>query len=136
MASRGCSQAMNSATSHANLTAMRSGWLRGSSRLVATLLLMVSVWQMPHRWQDDDVCLPAAEAHDESKHVYTAPEAGVHEVHCAVCHWTRWLKPAFGSTAPIAPADRRGGDLFAFAGESVRDPGSDRRPARAPPTFR
>ena len=114
---------------------MRSGSLRRSSRLVATLLLLVSVWQMPHRWQDDDVCLPVAEAHDESKHVYTAPETAAHEDHCAVCHWTRWLKPVFASTSAAATARNGRGDLLTFAGETIRDPGSDRLPPRAPPAF-
>jgi hypothetical protein len=114
---------------------MRSGWLRRSSRLVATLVLLVSVWQMPHRWQDDEVCLPIAEAHDESKHVYTAPQTAAHEDHCAVCHWTRWLKPVFASSATMANAGSRSGDLLTFAGESVRDPGSDHLPPRAPPTL-
>ena len=112
---------------------MRSGWLWRSSRLVATLLLLVSVWQMPHRWQDDEVCLPIAEAHDESKHVYTVPEAAAHEEHCAVCHWTRWLKPLFGSTAALTTASGGRSDLLTFAGETIRDPASDRLPPRAPP---
>jgi hypothetical protein len=99
------------------------------------LLLLVSVWQMPHRWQDDDVCLPVAEAHDESKHVYTAPQGAAHDDHCAVCHWTRWLKPVFASTAAATRNPDGRSDLLAFAGETIRDPGSDRLPPRAPPAF-
>ena len=51
---------------------MPLAWLRRSSRAVAALVLLVSMWQLPHRGQDDDICAPAQnEAHDESKHVFT-----------------------------------------------------------------
>jgi hypothetical protein len=112
---------------------MRSGWLQRSSRIVAALLLLATMWQMPHRWQDDDACAPVAESHDESKHVYTTPEAGPHAEHCAVCHWTRLLKPVFGSTAEATTASGGRSDLLPFAAETVRDPASDRLPPRAPP---
>ena len=113
---------------------MRSGWLQRSSRLVATLLLVVSVWQLPHRWQDDEVCAPVAEAHDESKHVFTSAKPAAHEDHCAVCHWTRWLKPVFASTLAVATARGARGDVAPYAVDTVRDPGSDRLPPRAPPS--
>ena len=69
---------------------MALAWLRRSSRAVAAFLLLVSMWQMPHLGQDDDVCAPAqAEAHDESKHVFTTPTAAADQEHCAICHWMR-----------------------------------------------
>ena len=113
---------------------MSSGWLRRSSPLVATLLLLSSLWQLPHRWQDDDLCAPLpAEAHDESKHVFTTPESAPHEDHCAVCHWTRWLKPLF-TAAPTAVSPNGGGATLApKTADIVRAPGTDRLPPRAPP---
>jgi hypothetical protein len=112
---------------------MRSGWLRRSSRIVAALLLLTSLWQLPHRWQDDEVCAPVAEAHDESKHVFTAPTAAGHAEHCAVCHWTRWVKPVFAATAAGSGVNGSGAALAPQAAGDLRDPASDRLPPRGPP---
>ena len=112
---------------------MGPAWLRRSSRLIASLLLLSSLWQLPHRWQDDQACAPRSEAHDESQHVFTASQAADHAEHCAVCHWTRILKP--GETSAASAATTRGAtrDLGPFAADWIRDPGSDRLPPRAPP---
>lgn len=108
--------------------------LRRSSRLIAVIVLFVSMWQLPHRSQDDEICAPAAEAHDESRHIVTSPEPG-HPDHCAVCHWVRWMKPMFAATPAIA--GNRGGssDVAPLSAALLRDPSSDRRPARAPPSL-
>jgi hypothetical protein len=113
---------------------MSSGWLRRWARVVAALLLLTSLWQLPHRWQDDELCSPVAESHDESKHVFTAPAGGGHADHCAVCHWTRWVKPVFAASLAVHAARGAGRDLAPYAADSLRDPASDRLPPRAPPT--
>jgi hypothetical protein len=114
---------------------MRSGWLRRSSRLVAALLLLTSLWQLPHRWGGDGVCAPAAEAHDESKHAYTVPSDQPHQDHCAVCHWTRWLNPMFSAGPAVAINTGAGYDLVPLSPSLLRDPSTDRLPARAPPAL-
>ena len=114
---------------------MSSGWLRRSSPLVATLLLVTTLWQLPHRWQDDDVCAPVAEAHDESKHAYTAPSAQGHQDHCAVCHWTRWMNPVFSAGPAVIADTGSGDDLVPASWFLLRDPSTDRLPARAPPVL-
>ena len=113
---------------------MRLGWLRRSSRLVAAVVLLMSLWQLPHQAQDDRICVPAAEeAHDESKHVFRPADGADHQDHCAICHWLRSLKPG-SSTRPAAlSAADTGARWHASASADLRDPGADRLPARAPP---
>jgi len=114
---------------------MSSGWLRRSSPLVATLLLLSSLWQLPHRWQDDEVCAPSAEAHDESKHAYTVPSDQSHQDHCAICHWTRWMKPVFSASPAVTANTGTGDDFVSSSSSLLRDPSTDRLPARAPPAL-
>jgi hypothetical protein len=116
---------------------MRLAWLRPSSRVIAAVLLLTSLWQLPHRAQDDEICVPAAaEAHDESKHVFTNVGAADHQDHCAICHWLRSLKPAFSSGHAVAAPTNPGRRLTASTFGVLRDPGADRLPARAPPSDR
>ena len=93
------------------------------------------MWQLPHRSQDDDLCAPAAEAHDESKHIFTAPEAAGHQDHCAICHWTRWMKPVFAAGTAVAIGQDAASDLAPVDACLLRDPSTDRLPARAPPAL-
>lgn len=104
-----------------------------SSRVIALLLLVVSVWTASHRRQDDAACLPvAAGEHDASKHAF-APLAPVEHEHCAVCHWIRGLKPEF-SSAPITVAVLRPtGSLSAPSAFIHADPVAGPLAARAPP---
>ena len=107
--------------------------LRGSARTVSAVLVVLSLWSLPHRSQPD-ICVPATlEPHDASSHVFTAASAHAAEEHCVVCHWMRSLKDAFAGTVyagaiPMAspaapnPASTR---LVACA--------PDHLPARAPP---
>ena len=79
--------------------------LRSSARTVSAVLVLLSLWSLPHRSQPD-ICLPSGvEEHDESKHVYTAASQAAHEEHCAICHWMRSLKPAFASRAYTGTAN-------------------------------
>jgi hypothetical protein len=113
---------------------MPLAWLRRSSRAVAAVVLLVSMWQLPHRVQDDAMCAPgAAEAHDESKHVFTSVGASVDQDHCAVCHWLRSLNPAQGVRGLTGVPVQSGSRFCAPASRSLRDRGTDRIPARAPP---
>ena len=115
---------------------MPLAWLRRSSRAVAALVLLVSMWQLPHRGQDDDICAPAQnEAHDESKHVITTASGSLDQEHCAICHWLRSMNPGFGVrglTAGPIESDTR---FLAPVSRSLRDPGTNRIPARAPPSL-
>ena len=104
------------------------------SRVVAVILLLVSVWGLPHRPLDDDACLPVTEGeHDASKHVF-APLTGVEaDEHCAVCHWMRGLKPTFASVARVSAPLL---DSTAFAASTTvptRAPAGAHLPPRAPP---
>ena len=113
---------------------MRLAWLRRSSRAVAVFLLLTSLWQLPHRAQDDEICAPgAAEHHDESKHVFTTADALTHPDHCAICHWLRSLNPVFSSGAAVAVPLVPGGRLASAGTRDVADSRGDRLPARAPP---
>src|SRR5215203_3866826 len=90
---------------------MALAWLRRSSRAVAAVVLLVSMWQMPHLGQDDDICAPAqAEAHDESKHVFTTATAAAGQEHCAICHWVRSMNLGLGmrelSAVPVESDSR------------------------------
>ena len=113
---------------------MSFGRLRGWTRLVATTLLLVSGWQLPHRSADDQVCLPSSESHDESKHVFTPESDAGHADHCAICHWTRWLKPDLSVRAAGIRADEAGDDLIASDPFARRDQSAENLPSRAPPS--
>ena len=114
---------------------MPLAWLRRSSRAVAAVLLLVSMWQLPHGAEDDQMCAPlTAEAHDESKHIFTSLGDSDTQEHCAVCHWLRSLNRPFGDAVLVAASGESSSRPWAAASRSLRDPGSDRIPARAPPT--
>ena len=115
---------------------MSLGWIRRASRVVAAVLLLTSMLQFPHPSLDDEFCSPgAAETHDESKHVFTSVTVTAHPDHCAICHWTRWMKPVF-SSGPAVNASPDTRTEFAAANAVVlRDPSSDRLPPRAPPAL-
>lgn len=110
--------------------------VRRSARFVAAWLLVVSVCGLPHRSQSDDACVSVGvEAHNESDHAFTPVTPFEHEQHCAVCHWLRWMKPAF-SASPVAAARQEPGTrLVVPEALSLRDPGADHLPARAPPAL-
>ena len=115
---------------------MALAWLRRSSRAVAAIVLLVSMWQMPHRAVDDQICAPgASEAHDESKHVFTGVSETEHQDHCAICHWIRWMKPQMASRPIVARTQGAGSDLAPATAAVLRDPSTDRLPARAPPAL-
>ena len=109
--------------------------LRRSSRLIAVIILFASLWQLPHRSQDDEICAPAAEAHDESRHIVTSPDEPAHPDHCAVCHWVRWMKPLFAAAPALTGNQGGGSDVAPVSAALQRDPSFDRRPARAPPSL-
>ena len=119
---------------YANLVVMSLGRLRRSTRLVAAILLLASPWQLLHRSADDEICLPSSEAHDASKHVFTADSGAGHAEHCAICHWTRLLKPDLSVRASAALIDHASADLIAAADAYRRDPSTDQLPSRAPPS--
>src|SRR5687767_10705457 len=105
-----------------------------STRLVASLLLLVSLWGASHRRLDDAACLPVtAGEHDESKHAF-APVAPAEHDHCAVCHWMRSVKPAFTSIAASAASLAHAGEIAAASSIAHRAPAGAQLPARAPPT--
>ena len=110
--------------------------LRRWTRIIAAVVLLTSVWQLPHRLQDDELCLPAAVEHDESKHVFTGVTLAGHQDHCAICHWTRWLKPDFSGAAALVSDATPGAALLTLAVVHRRDPASDQLPSRAPPSPR
>lgn len=112
---------------------MSLGRLRRSTRLVAAILLLASPWQLLHRSADDQVCLASSEAHDESKHVFTPDMGGGHAEHCAICHWTRWLKPGLSVRAAAIRIDSGGDDLIPASAFAHRDPSIENLPPRAPP---
>ena len=110
--------------------------IRRSSRVIAAILLAASMLQFPHPSLDDEACTRSrAEAHDESKHVFTSATSPSHPDHCAICHWTRWVKPVFAAR-PAETLDRGGsGELAASNARVFRDPSADRLPPRAPPAL-
>lgn len=115
--------------------AMTSTVLRRTNRVVALLVLLVTMWTAAHRQPDDDACLPMATGeHDASKHAF-APLGAVDHEHCAVCHWVRALKPEFRVTpAPVA-VQAHGDRLTDPAVIALAAPASARIPARAPPAL-
>ena len=113
---------------------MSLGWIRRSSRVIATILLLMSVLQFPHPSLDDEACSPAAaERHDESKHVFTSVTLTPHPEHCAICHWTRWMNPVFSSGPSVIVNLNARGEVAAVTPGAFRAPSSDRLPSRAPP---
>jgi hypothetical protein len=107
--------------------------LRRSSRAIAVFLLLTSCVQLPHPSLSDRFCVPGPEAHDESKHVFTTVDEAGHADHCAICHWTRLLKPEF-SDGPVTPTrSDAGGALIGSASFTWRDPALAHLPPRAPP---
>ena len=107
--------------------------LRRSVRTVSAVLVLLSLWSLPHRSQPD-ICLPAGfEEHDESKHVYTAASPSAHEEHCAVCHWMRTLKPAFASSPYTALGSESSSATIGHAFGLQRPSALGQLPPRAPP---
>ena len=109
--------------------------LRGYARTVATVLVALSLWSLPHT-SLPDICVPkGAEQHDESKHVFTAAPDGPHHEHCAICHWMRTLNPVSAAS--------EGTGIRLAAGASIAVDGVAARcdyvlahlPARAPPSL-
>jgi hypothetical protein len=113
---------------------MSLGRRRRSTRFLAAMLLLATMWQLPHRSADDEVCLPASEAHDESKHVFTVETGSGHADHCAVCHWMRLLKPDLSVRTAAVHVDGAGDDLSGSGAVVHRDPASENLPPRAPPS--
>lgn len=107
--------------------------LRGSARTVSAVLVVLSLWTLPHSSQPD-ICLPAGtEEHDASRHVYTAGSKAADDEHCAVCHWMRSLKPAFTSR-PLGAADNsRSVAVLVQAGRGSFRSAVDHLSPRAPP---
>lgn len=109
--------------------------LRRGARTVSAVLVVLSLWSLPHRSQPD-ICLPAGlEEHDESKHVYTAASQAAHEDHCAVCHWMRSLKPAFTSSPYAAATSDSSSAVTLQARRSQRPSALRQLPPRAPPAL-
>ena len=109
--------------------------LRGYARTVAAVLVLLSLWSLPHRSQPD-ICVPAGiEEHDEAKHVYTAPSQAAHEDHCAVCHWMRSLKPAFSSRPYTATGSDRSAAVYVRVFDTRRQSALREIPPRAPPAI-
>jgi hypothetical protein len=111
-----------------------SAWLRRSSRLIAALLLTISVWGLGHKPFAQDLCLPdGAEQHDASKHAFTA-EVDLEHEHCAICHWHRFLRPTFGQTSLDVPSLRPCAEIAGITGAATRSGVTGLLAARAPPT--
>lgn len=109
--------------------------LRGSARAVAAVLLLVSLWSLPHRSQPD-ICVPAGlEEHDESKHVYTAGSGPADDEHCVVCHWMRSLKPAFSASSHTSIHLALSSPAAALMRVAVRQADAGPLSPRAPPAI-
>jgi hypothetical protein len=110
--------------------------IRRSSRVVAAILLLTSMLQFPHPSLDDEACSPsAAERHDESKHVFTSVTPTSHPDHCAICHWTRWMNPAFSSGPSVIVGVNSRSELATLDAGVLRDRSTDLLPPRAPPVL-
>ena len=109
--------------------------LRRSARTVSAVLVVLSLWSLPHRSQPD-ICLPAGlEEHDESKHVYTAASQAAHEDHCAICHWMRTLKPTFASSPYTVNPSGASASITVQARGSQNPSALRQIPPRAPPAI-
>ena len=115
---------------------MKLGWLRRSSRAIAAILLLTSMLQLPHRSQDDEICTPGDPvSHDESRHAFTPETSVPPPTHCAICHWTRWVKPVFSSGSAVTLGLDLRGAVSAPSALLLRDPSADRLPPRGPPAL-
>jgi len=108
--------------------------LRRSSRLLAAVLLAITVWGLGHKPFAVDVCLPdGPEHHDPSKHAITAAVDPQHE-HCAICHWHRFLRPSFAQASIDVPLLRPCAEVLGTTGAPTRAGAAGLLAARAPPT--
>jgi desulfoferrodoxin (superoxide reductase-like protein) len=115
---------------------MSLGWIRRASRVIAAILLMTSMLQLPHPSLDDEGCAaPSAERHDESKHVFTSVGQIPHQDHCAICHWLRWMNPVFSPGPSVIVDLTARSEVAAFTAGVLRSPSADRLPPRAPPAL-
>ena len=107
--------------------------LRGSARTVSAILVVLSLWSLPHRSQPD-ICVPAAfEPHNESSHVFTAVSAHAADEHCVVCHWMRSLKDASAGVSYAGATPVAGSAAPNSASTRIVAITLDHLPARAPP---
>ena len=107
--------------------------LRGSAKTVSAVLVLLSLWSLPHLSRPD-ICVPAGlEHHDESKHVFTAASQGPHQEHCAVCHWMRSLRPTLAADPYTSTGDESGAAIVALATPSRRSSALTPLPPRGPP---
>ena len=115
---------------------MSLGWIRPLSRVIAAILLVTTMLQLPHPSLDDEACSPtAAEEHDETKHVFTSVSQTSDQDHCAICHWLRWMKPVFSPGPSVIVDLNARTDLAAGTVSGLRVPSHDRLPPRAPPAL-
>ena len=109
--------------------------VRGYARTVAAVLVVLSLWSLPHL-SLPDICVPeGAEHHDETKHVFTAAPEASHTEHCAICHWMRTLKPTFEDGQRSAVTLDAGAPVIVVTSRVRRDDVRVHLPARAPPVF-
>lgn len=107
--------------------------LRGSARTVSAVLVVLSLWSLPHLSRPD-ICIPAGfEQHDESKHVFTAASQGPHQEHCAVCHWMRSLRPTLAARPFDSTGNESGAAVFGPTTQLRRTSALTQLPPRAPP---
>jgi hypothetical protein len=109
--------------------------MRRWCRVVAVVLLLATARGLPHLDRDDPACIGGVwllSGHDESQHAIGASAAPVPEDHCAICHWTRSLRPPLASVAvlvaraPLTLVDRA-------PAVAPLTPVLENLPARAPP---
>lgn len=111
--------------------------LRGSARRLAAVLVLISLWSLPHVVQADDVCRPAGvEEHDESKHVFHGSDSSTaHPEHCAICHWMRSLQPDFALRSTGLADPGAGATVVAVSPAAQGNSAKNRIPSRAPPSL-
>lgn len=111
--------------------------LRGSARRLAALLVLISLWSLPHVVQADDVCRSTGvEEHDESKHVFHGSDSSTaHPEHCAICHWMRSLQPGFALRATALADPGTGSPLVPVSPAAQGNGARNRIPSRAPPSL-